>query len=104
MIVAGLRTFPILIKSDGRINDTDCRKTLLRGGDNQVQWIASGPGNWRIEFTNGSPFVDNTFYVSVGAPRESGPPRDDAQLRAYKYRVFDPADQLKDDPDVLIEG
>jgi hypothetical protein len=31
MIVGGLRTFPILIKSDGRINDTDCRKTLLRG-------------------------------------------------------------------------
>jgi hypothetical protein len=104
MIVGGLRTFPILIKSDGRINDTDCRRTLLRGGDNQVQWIASGPGNWRIEFTNGSPFVDNFFEVSVGSPRESGPPRANAELRPYKYRVLNPDRAITDDPDVLIEG
>ena len=104
MIVGGLRTFPILIKSDGRINDTDCRKSLLRGEDNQVLWIASGPGNWRIEFTNGSPFAYSVFDVSVGSPRESGPPRTDAELRPYKYRVFDPNNQPTDDPDVLIEG
>jgi hypothetical protein len=103
MIVGGLRTFPILIKSDGRINDTDCRKTLLRGEDNQVQWIASGPGTWTVYFPNGSPFNTDVFQVSVGSPRESGTPRANADLTAYKYRVLQ--DNIeKDDPDVLIEG
>jgi len=103
MIVGGLRTFPILIKSDGRINDTDCRKTLLRDAENQVQWIASGPGTWRIEFTNGSPFLSSVFEVSVGSPQQSGAPRANAALAAYKYRVLQGNIQT-DDPDVLIEG
>ena|SRR5690242_14662341 len=103
MIVGGSRTFPILIKSDGRINDTDCRKTLLRDADNQVQWIASGPGTWTIYFPNGSPFDSDTFQVSVGSPQRSGRPRASAELTAYKYRVLQ-GDVEKDDPDVLIEG
>src|SRR5262245_26573735 len=104
MSVVLLRTYPILIESNGRVHDTDCRKTLNLSEREQVEWIASGPGTWRVYFDRDSPFATNDFEVSMGSPVQSGRPRANAALKAYKYRVLDQAGETRDDPDILIES
>jgi hypothetical protein len=99
-----LRTFPILIKDNGRVHDPDSRKSLRLNKGEQVQWVATTQGPWRIVFEN-SPFSKHNFVVDVGSPTLSGEPRDDAALGPFKYRVFlDDAEEASDDPDILIEG
>jgi len=99
-----LRTFPILIKENGRVHDPDSRKSLRLNKGEQVQWVAITPGPWRIVFEN-SPFSRHNFVVDVGSPVLSGEPRVDAELGSFKYQVFlDDAEEPSDDPDVLIEG
>lgn len=104
MSVVLSRTFPIVIESNGRIHDTDCRKTLHLSEGQQVQWIAIGPGTWRVSFDTDSPFARDDFVVSIGSPVQSGRPRANAALKAYKYRVLDTANVTRDDPDILIES
>jgi hypothetical protein len=99
-----LRTFPIFIKDNGRVHDPDSRKSLRLNKGEQVQWVATTPGPWRIVFEN-SPFSQHNFVVDVGSPALSGQPRDDAALGSFKYRVFlDDAEEASDDPDILIES
>ena len=99
-----LRTFPILIKENGRVHDPDSRKSLRLNKGEQVQWVAITPGPWKIVFAN-SPFVGHNFVVDVGSPALSGAPRENAELVSFKYQVFlDDAEVPSDDPDILIEG
>jgi hypothetical protein len=99
-----LRTFPIFIKGNGRVHDPDSRKSLRLNNGEQVQWVATTPGPWRIVFEN-SPFSRHSFDVDVGSPALSGEPRQDAALGPFKYRVFRGNDEVpSDDPDVLIES
>jgi hypothetical protein len=97
-----LRTFPIHIKDNGRVHDPDCRKTLHLGQPEQVLWVATAEGTWRIYFDD-SPFDGNNFQVTLGSPTPSGKPRNGAALGPHKYKVF--RDQVEqDDPDILIES
>jgi len=97
-----LRTFPILIKQNGRVHDPDSRKSLILNQGEQVQWVAITPGPWTILFEN-SPFARHRFDVDVGSPDFSGEPREGATPGLFKYRVFR-NDELTDDPDILIES
>jgi len=95
-----LRTFPILIKDNGRVHDPDSRKSLRLKKGEQVQWVAITRGPWRIVFAN-SPFGGHNFVVNVGSPALSGEP---TALGQFKYQVFlDGDEEPLDDPDIIIE-
>ena len=95
--------FQVHIKSNGRIRDGHCRKSLSKSAGDGVRWIASDGGPWTIRFVDGSPFRSSTFKnISPGNPAESGPAVG-AVGKTYKYEVRNADGELTDDPDILIE-
>ena len=100
----------VVIKRDGRIDDVDCRKTLSKVRRDTVTFIAAGEGPWTIYFPpdtvpgyRGSPFTRDTYNVTVGNPVTTSDASGGVAGLTYKYQVKNAANEVKDDPDILID-
>ena len=100
----------VLIRENGRIQDSDCRKTLSLSGGDRVRFFTLTGGPWTVYFPpasdpgyNGSPFTTNSFAVSVGNPATTSVPQTGTAGNTYRYQVKNNAGTVVDDPDVLIE-
>src|SRR5262245_52516818 len=98
----------VTIKPNGRIADTDARKTLSINAGDKVKFQTLSGGPWTVFFPSGpdhsgTPFDTNTYTVSVGSPATTSAPTAGTAGTAYKYQVKNSSGTIVDDPDVLIE-
>jgi hypothetical protein len=96
-------TYQVHIKSNGRIADKHCRKTISKSSGDRVRFMAVGEGTWTIHFLDGSPFTKTTFEgISAGSSVDSGPPTGKTGT-TYKYEVRNAKGKVTDDPDILVD-
>src|SRR5262245_57158192 len=77
--------------------------TLHKKLKEEVAWHADKADS-TIDFTDGSPFSGPvSFPVPKGKSVPSGPVRDDAELKTYKYTVTGPSGP-PNDPGVIIQN
>jgi hypothetical protein len=101
----------VLIKENGRVQDTDTRKTISKSNGDQVRFYTLSGGPWTVVFPSsdtagysGSPFSANSYTVSVNNPATTSAPTEGAGVdQTYKYQVKNAAGMIKDDPDILID-
>ena len=95
------------IKGNGRVRDTDARKSLSMSNPDTVTWSdPNGGGSFTIVFDKpeGSPFLNSVaFTVPNAGSIDSGPIDPNAVVgQSYRYSVYK-GNQKKDDPDVIIQ-
>jgi hypothetical protein len=73
---------------------------LSKSAGDEVVWSSVKPAKIAFEGVEGSPFDETTFRIPPGGSVSSGPARDDADLREYKYTVYGAGG--KNDPTVII--
>src|SRR5262249_6046297 len=102
----------VLIKENGRVQDTDTRKTISKSNGDQVRFYTLSGGPWTVVFPSsdtpggyrGRPFSTNRYTVSVNNPATTSAPTEGASIdQTYKYLVKNAAGTIKDDPDILID-
>jgi hypothetical protein len=107
----------VLIDVNGKVFDTDRVVKVSKSQNEDVRWVAMGGGGpWMITFdkvtgpnaypvASGSPFTATTYDVGPGGSGETAQgPVAGLVGWTYKYNVKDMTGQIKDDPDVDVEG
>ena len=88
--------------SKGQVDDPSV--TISRGGKGEVTWFAHGETGATIVFSSpdGSPFKETVFTVPATGSVSSGPVKDTADLKKYKYTVVGKGGST--DPVVIIDN
>ena len=78
--------------------------TISRGGKGEITWFAHGETGATIVFSssNGSPFKESVFTVPATGSVSSGPVKETADLKTYKYTVVGKGGTT--DPVVIIDN
>ena len=90
-----------IVSDNGQVDQNDVDISKLAA--DEVTWFAHNQEEGAtIEFSSadGSPFNDSVFRVPIGGSVSSGPAKDGAKPKRYKYTVTGPAGQ--NDPGVII--
>jgi hypothetical protein len=96
----------VRIKTDGTVKNGHRTVHIKKKLGEAVLFIAQGQGGpWKVVFDKpeGNPFTPSSINVPQGSFKSSGSPRSDAELRSYRYTVYDDNGNPKDDPDVDVE-
>lgn len=94
---------PVRIQNaQGEVDNTIV--TVSRSAGDEVTWYSDGTTPALVVFASrdGSPFLDTHFHVPAGGSVSSGPARDDAPIKAYKYTVV--GDSGVNDPVVVVDN
>jgi hypothetical protein len=77
---------------------------ISKGGKGEVTWFAYGAAGATIVFSSpdGSPFKEAVFTVPATGSVSSGPAKDTADLKPYKYTVV--GKDGATDPVVIIDN
>ena len=94
---------PVRIDENGIVLDRQVK--VKKSRNEEVQWIAiNGGGPWNVVFNkDGTPFGSDRFYVNKGQSADSGESTVSPSTKPYRYSVLDDSNNLKDDPDVIVD-
>ncbi len=90
----------VKVTDNGQVDQPEVH--LSKSGGDQVEWSAGKAAKIVFESAEGSPFDETTFRVPAGGSVPSGPIREKADAKEYKYTVYGATG--KNDPTVIIHN
>jgi len=98
----------VLIKSNGKVKDTDRNVPVSQVRYENVRWVdRDNAGPWKITFDKnaiGSPFTQTVYDVPAGGDvTTAGGPEAGTVGTTYSYSVRNASSTITDDPDVEVE-
>lgn len=89
---------PVKAADNGQVDQP--KVAISKSAGDEVVWSSAKPARIAFEGAEGSPFAETAFRIPPAGSVSSGPARDDAELKEYKYTVYGASGT--NDPTVII--